>query len=634
MRFFLIISFLTFSSFCLFSQSNDYSVENIPAELRKNTGSVVRFDQSIFTVKSIYKIELKVKYAITIFHESHKSNAVFREVYDKFSNINSIKINIYDKNGKRVKKVSNSDILDLSTFSSSALFADIRQKYYEAEYFNYPFTIEWSFVETSKGVLSYPSFYCLSDYDMALEKGEFIVNISDSLRFKKLNTNVQPQISKNDDGFEYKWEFENILPIKNEDFDLYFSELVPAIKIAPKDFEMEDYAGNSETWEGFGKWIYSLNNGRDELPQSVVNEIYLLTKDAQTKREKVKLVYEYMQSKTRYVNVVIGIGGWQPFTAAEVEESGYGDCKALSNYTHSLLKTINIESIYAIIRAGSSANEIFDDFPSNQFNHAILCVPDENDTIWLECTSQRNAFNYLGTFTEGRNTLLIKENNSILVKTPALTIDENLRNRKAIVFIDEQGNINAEIENKYQGYYYDNKLGFFYLEGKRRMNRVRNSIYIDNFSLNDKDYSIEEQRSENPYLDEKYKVTAVKYVKKLGSRFLFNINLFNTEIMVPSSINKQESDIRIYNSKTKIDSLEFIIPEGYFVKSFPQNDTLISEFGEFYTEFSLQGNTLKYIRKQYVFKGTYSSDKYSDLRSYLKEISLADNRKVLLMPKE
>jgi hypothetical protein len=629
-----IICFLTFSSFLLFSQPNNYAVENIPIELRKNAGSVVRFDQMILTVKSISKIEMQVKYAITILHESHKSNAVFREVYDKFSNINSIKITIYDKNGKKVKKVSKSDILDLSSFSSSALFADIRQKYYEPEYFNYPYTIEWSFEETSKGVLSYPSFYCLGGYDESLEKGEFIINISDSLRFKKLNTDTKPQITKNEEGFEYKWKFENIRPIKNEDFDLNFYEIVPAIKIAPKNFEMEDYVGNAETWEGFGKWIYSLNYGRDELPQSVVNEIKLLTKDAQTKREKVKLVYEYMQSKTRYVNVSIGIGGWQPFTAEDVEKNGYGDCKALSNYTHSLLKTIDIESVYAIIRAGSAANEIIEDFPSNQFNHAILCVPDGNDSIWLECTSQRKPFNYFGSFTEGRNTLLIKENNSVLVKTPALTIDENLRKRKAYVIIDDQGNIKAEIENKYQGYYYDNKLGFYYLEGKRRMNRVRNSIYIENFSLNDADYSIEEQRSENPYLDEKYKITAAKYVKKLGSRLLFNINFFNTEINVPSSINKQKSDIRIYHSKTKIDSLEFIIPDGYLVKSFPENDTLISEFGEFSTEFILAGNSLKYIRKQLLFKGTYSSEKYSDLRSYLKEINLADNRKVLLMPKE
>lgn len=633
-RFVVIVFFLLTGSF-LFSQTY-YSVANIPEELKKNAGSVVRFDQKIFTVKSPSHAEMEVKYVITILHESHKKKAYFRQIYDRFSKINSITITVYDKNGKKVKSVKKADINDMSTFSESALFADIRQIVYTPDYYKYPYTLEYSFTKSYKGLLSYPSFYVLNGYDMALQEGVFIVKIPIGNKFRYLlqNTDKEPDVYNVKNEIHYRWNFDNIKAIKYENYDLRFSDLVSTVKIAPSNFEMDGYFGNADTWENFGLWIYSLNDGRDALPAVTRTEIIELTKGVTGIREKTELVYEYMQSKTRYVNVVIGIGGWQPFTATEVDETGYGDCKALTNYTYSLLKTLGIQSYYTIIKAGKNTNNILTELPSNQFNHAILCVPDGNDTIWLECTSQRNPVGYLGTFTEGREALLIKKKESKLVRTPSLTIDDNLRIRKAVVNIDDQGNSTAEIENLYQGLYYDNMISVYYTEGKRRMDQARRKIHISNFSLLDKHYTLVEHRSDHPYFTEGYFVMADHYVKKMGSRLLFDINFFGTEIDVPSAINKQESDIYIHRSLTRIDSLEFVIPEGYYIKSFPKNDTLISDYGEFHADFWIDGNRLFYTRKQLIKKGTFPADEYVEFRTYLKKLNLADNRKVLVMPIE
>ena len=53
--------------------------------------------------------------------------------------------------------------------------------------------------------------------------------------------------------------------------------------------------------------------------------------------DKVKKIYQYMQNKTRYVNVSIGIGGWMPMSPEEVRKKGYGDCKGLTNYMKTML---------------------------------------------------------------------------------------------------------------------------------------------------------------------------------------------------------------------------------------------------------------------------------------------------------
>jgi hypothetical protein len=59
---------------------------------------------------------------------------------------------------------------------------------------------------------------------------------------------------------------------------------------------------------------------------------------------KAKLIYDYVQQKSRYVSIQVGIGG-KPMDASDVDRLGYGDCKGLTNYTKVLRQVPSYNTI-------------------------------------------------------------------------------------------------------------------------------------------------------------------------------------------------------------------------------------------------------------------------------------------------
>src|SRR5262249_20714832 len=148
------------------------------------------------------------------------------------------------------------------------------------------------------------------------------------VRFKPLNCSIQPVISENGNNKIYTWEIKNLPAITNEPMAPSLRYIAPSVLIAPSDFEAEGYKGDMSTWESYGRFIYELSKGRDILPEDVKKKIHELTDKLTDPKEKIAVLYSYLQKNTRYISVQLGIGGLQPYDANYVATKRYGDCKA------------------------------------------------------------------------------------------------------------------------------------------------------------------------------------------------------------------------------------------------------------------------------------------------------------------
>ena len=267
---------------------------------------------------------------------------------------------------------------------------------------------------------------------------------------KRKSFNFQVLISRKllDTDTQLSYVALNILAQKAEDYSPSTDDLFPKVMMGLEKFHLEGVDGTATTWEAFGKWYgEKILTGTTDLPEETKTKIKALVGDEKDPIKKAKIIYDYVQKKSRYVNIAVGIGGWKPMLASDVDRLGYGDCKALSNYTKALLQVVDVPSYNTILYGDRYKSNIQSDFVSMQGNHMILAIPNGDNYTWLECTSQDDPFGYQGTFTDDRDVLVVKPEGGEIVRTKIYEDKGNTQKDKGTYTIDENGNFSGSIIN-------------------------------------------------------------------------------------------------------------------------------------------------------------------------------------------
>jgi len=376
----------------------DYNTENIPSDLKNRASAVIRNMETTVDMRSPENVTLTVKKAVTILNKNGSNRAALALYYNKSTAIKSIKGIILNAFGMPQGKFSQNDFADESAVSDYSLFEDDRLKRYAPNVSSYPYTVVYEYEIRFKQNLIIPDWYANPYADVAVEKSSytFICKPEDQVRIKAYNFKGSPEESRSEKGLSRTWKVSNISAFKYEPYAPDPDSYLSYVKVAATQFSYYGHKGNYKNWGELGKWVYDdLLKSQQTLAPATVEEVKNLVKDIESEKDKVRKIYEYVQKKTRYISVQVGIGGFQPFPAMDVQRLSYGDCKALVNYTQSLLKAAGIASDYCVVNAGNLRVGMDPDFASmDQGNHIILCVPLKTDTIWLECTSQDTSAEY------------------------------------------------------------------------------------------------------------------------------------------------------------------------------------------------------------------------------------------------
>ncbi len=610
--------------------SQTFPVSAIPENLKKNANIVVRKDMTVVQINKVDDIKYQYNTVTTVLNKDGNEKAVAYIPYDKGNSISNVKVTIYDEAGRKIKSFSKSDFGDFANNPQGIFYSDNRILVFNYTPVQYPYTIDFSYQISDRNTLFIPDFVPFSSTNTSLEESEFKIINSSGI---ELRTKIYPSkynygsVIESGNGNEKTYSYKNIPAIDDALLIPQPVKILPKVSFSLTKFNLAGKQGTLNNWTDFGTWYY--NNLVEPVAIStpaIKAEVASLNLQGSVE-DKVKKIYQYMQTKTRYIYVGLGIGGWLPMLPDEVHKKGYGDCKGLTNYMKALLNEAGIPSYYCVINSGASQVSFDPDFPRMGGNHAILMVPTEKGNIWLENTSQQMAFNHLGYSTTDRNVLSVKKNGIELINTPAYPAEQNKEKQILKIRVGEDNSILGEGNFCYTGNQYDYNLVFTGLNPKERNDAVKRSLDILNFEkvemknfINDKDKAL---------ITYDIDFKANNYSKKAGNSLMFRaVPIYNNTIYKTDE--SRELPFEIRQSFEDEYEINFTLPKGYKIDELPEDSNLQSEFGYYTLNFAKNGDEIKVKRKIQVNKGAYPKEKYNEYVGFRKKIINIDNSKILI----
>ncbi len=616
------------------ADNEELAAAKIDPALLVNANAVVRLDETSIEIASEKDMVMREHFIITILKEEGDKLALIERGYSSISKMSKISGVIYDKNGKEIKKIRESDFLIRSaTVTSFTSYDDAKLMLYNAAQSQYPYTVEISCVSKTNQTFGLPAITLQGDEQCAVEKASLVVAVQDrmALRYKLFHVADKEPV-KEDGVTVYKWKVKNLKAIKREKYVYKDEYATPAVQLALTDFKLNEYSGKSDSWENFGKFVYELNKGRDVLPDEAKAMVGELLKGAKTKEEKIAALYKYMQESTRYVSIQYGIGGWQTLDAAFVHKNKYGDCKALTNYMMSLLQVAGITSYATLIAAGSNkTNMVVKDFPDSYFNHVILNIPDGNSTKWLECTSRELPPNYLSDFTDDRDALMITPQGGKMVHTPRYDTMHNFMERHLTATMNNNGVLQVKNNCRYGG-----------LQAMAVFNKIDNASEADikkyanrkyalpSYSITANKYSRADVL-DNMVIDEMLQYDANSLITKTGPYTFVAIDA--APLTFPDVAEDAENRVEPFYLPQAInicDTFELNIPDGFMIESVPEPVKKSFPFGSYSYEVKQTGKKAVLYRRFVQYKGIYPAALFASYQALLEDVSRGTGQKVAL----
>ncbi len=270
------------------------------------------------------------------------------------------------------------------------------------------------------------------------------------------------------------------------------------------------------------------------------------------------------------------------------------------------------------------------EFPSNQFNHVILCVPMVKDTMWLECTSQSIPVGHIGDGNEDREALLITPEGGVVVKTPRSRADENRQTRAASVRIGLKGEADVTVRTTVTGNQQDRiRLALAEASPANRERWIIEDLQVPNVSL--RSQAVEGLDSRSLAVSVSLAFSITKFAVPSGERFFFQPNLLERRTDIPPEVSQRLSPIRLGYAYCDIDSVIYHIPGVFTPEALPRPVALSSSFGRYLTETTPLGDTaLVFRRTLEISQRIIPPEQYNVYRRFFQRVANADRTQVVL----
>lgn len=603
----------------------------------EQTADAVIVSETIsFDVTSSSSGTMKAYRKVLVMNRKGLNSAVFNTYIDSFRSLTSFSGRI-EAGGKTLRKLKTSDLTTVMV--AEGITSDASVAFYEPSA-PYPFVVEYEYeVSYKKGFIAFPVYMPVSEPDVAIVESSYSVAVPTGMQIQ-YNASAEPVKSSQDKKDVYQWSFERFSGYKVEHIMPDEMEMVPYVYAGPVDFEYSGVPGSQAGWKEVGLWLAQLQKDVQIIPSDLKTKVEGLLSGISDERARIKELYDFLRENTRYVSIQLGIGGYKPFPVETVYKTGFGDCKALSVYMKALLWIAGIKSEYLIINTDNP--NLLPDFHSvGQMNHAMLCVPMESDTLWVECTNPRYPLGYRHNSLAGHQVLLVGEDGGELVRVRNYPDSLRLRSERVEVELKADGTAKCRGQRRLLLDNVESYIGFRAKDSKAQFDAVMsgNSLNPVHFSITSVEDNFDDWTAMAPgeeYIPEfrlGYEYEVKDYGKASGERIFMDMNPFAKSMH--SDRTSRVNDMEVDAGMTVADTVSVKLPSGYVPESLPASSIVESQFGRLVTEVSYNEDSavVDVVQSLTLYAGRFPKDSYTDYRAFARSVSRSYDGKIVLVKK-
>lgn len=405
----------------------------------------------------------------------------------------------------------------------------------------------------------------------------------------------------------------------------------PKASFAPDKIDYYGTTGSMTSWSLLGAWNYGLCDINQTLPESLINTIRESTKESQTDFEKVSLAYDLLRQQTRYVSLQLGIGGYRPAPANEVYARGYGDCKGLSNYMQTLLKTMGIESRLVLISTDSP--KVAKDYPELCFNHMILEVFLEHpvrDTLWVECTSRTLPLGYLHSGIAGHDALELTADGGRLVTLPKYIDAKNLKRTTVRLTLQADASADVAIESRNYGSHYANYHSLLQMKEQDYRNRLSEQYTLPTAEIGEVRLKDLSSFGDSACLNTYLQAHCRKYANRAGSRLFVPANPLHQGFAPINAGQGADMPLVIAQGFCNEEIIDIELPENAEIESLPADAEWSEDCALFRQKMTTEERHLRITLTYNLKSGTYPAEQRQKLAALQRQMAKLYSAKLIV----
>ncbi|HLV86661.1 MAG TPA: DUF3857 and transglutaminase domain-containing protein [Candidatus Sulfotelmatobacter sp.] len=618
----------------------------LPAHDEK-TDAVLLYSEHNINVQSADKVKVQYRVAYKILRPGGREYSFASVAFHPHEKVNYLRGWCIPAQGKDYE-VKDKEALEMALpkIEGSELVSDVRRKVIQIPAADPGNIIGYEY-ETEEQPLLLQSVWSFQQ-EIPVRETHFSLQLPSGWAYKANWINY-PEVKPSESGSQLQWTVSDVKAIRRE------AEMPPFDGISGQMVVSYFPQGNPNgriftNWKEMGTWYTNLTEGRRDATPDIKQEVAALTASANTPLAKMKAIAQFVQHDIRYVAIELGIGGFQPHSAAEVFAHRYGDCKDKATLMSAMLSQAGIDSFYVVINAERGSVTAATPATAYVFDHAVLAIklpdgltdpslvskvqhPSLGPLLFFDPTNELTPFGQIGGYLQSNYGLLVGPQGGELVQLPMQPVTMNGIERTGKLTLDSTGTLKGEMS--------ETRIGDRAWSERWRLRTVTKNtdrikpiedLLAGSLSLfRITQASIINMTQTDLPFGFHYTFEAQNYAKDAGGLLLVRPRVLGVKTLgFLETKEPRNFPIEFDGPVHDTDTFEIAIPSGYSVDDVPPPVDVDYSFASYHAKTEVRGNLIHYSRTFEVKELSVPVAHADDLKKFYRIIASDERNTVVL----